>query len=74
MGAKETVLIELEAVIKEFGLAPSMVGRALTGDPGFMERMRNPAKTITTDTLDKVWHFILSKRGELDLDLDRKKK
>jgi|TARA_R100001530_G_scaffold110548_1_gene77821 hypothetical protein len=70
MGYKDEALAALEKVIVEYELAPSAVGREIAGDPGFMTRLRNPDKTISTNTLDKVWRFILKKRGQLDLDLD----
>ena len=71
MGSKDEVLKELEAVIKEFNLAPSTVGREITGDPTFLTRLRDADKAISTTTLDKVWRFILCKRGQLELDLER---
>lgn len=70
MGSKTDALAELEAVIKEFDLAPTMVAREIAHDPCFMDRMRDPLKTISTDTLDRVWRFIYRKRGQLELDLD----
>ena len=70
MGSKKEVLRELEAVMKEFNLAPSTVGREITGDPTFLTRLRDADKAISTTTLDKVWRFILRKRGQLELDLD----
>lgn len=70
MGSKNDALLELEAVIKEFSLMPSRVGREIRGDPGFMSRMRDPSKTISTKTLDTVWRFIYKTRGQLDLNLD----
>jgi hypothetical protein len=70
MGSKTEALKDLEAVIKQYGLAPSTVGREIAGDPGFLARLRDGEKTISTTTLDNVWRFILKKRGQLDLDLD----
>ena len=71
MGSKDEVLKELEAVIKEFNLAPSTVGREITGDPTFLTRLRDSSKSISTNTLDSVWRYILNKRGQLELDLER---
>ena len=71
MGSKKEVLRELEAVIKEFNLAPSTVGREITGDPTFLTRLRDSSKSISTNTLDSVWRYILNKRGQLELDLER---
>lgn len=70
MGAKEDALDALEKVIIQFDLAPTTVGREIASDPGFMARMRDPYLTISTATLDNVWRYILSKRGQLDLDLE----
>jgi hypothetical protein len=70
MGSKADALRDLEAVIKEFDLAPSTVGREIAGDPHFLARLRDGEKTISTTTLDNVWRFILKKKGQLDLDLD----
>jgi len=71
MGSKKEVLKELEAVMKEFDLAPSTVGREITGDPNFLKRLRDADKAISTTTLDRVWRFILNKRGQLELDLEK---
>ena len=71
MGSKAEVLKDLEAVIKKFDLAPSSVGREIAGDPNFLARLRDPDKTISTSTLDNVWRFILKKRGQLELDLEK---
>jgi hypothetical protein len=70
MGAKDDAFNELEKVIDEFKLAPSTVGREIASDPGFMARLADPAVDIQTKTLDRVWRFILRKRGQLELDLD----
>lgn len=71
MGAKEDAANALADVIKQFNLKPTMVGREIAGDPGFVFRLNDPEKTISTDTLDNVWHFILKKRGQLELDLEK---
>jgi len=71
MCAKNNALKELDVLIKEFGLAPTSVGRAIAGDPNFMDRMRDPKKSISTNTLDNVGRFILKVRGQLDLDLEK---
>ena len=73
MGSKDEVLKELEAVIKEFNLAPSTVGREITGDPTFLTRLRDSSKSISTNTLDNVWRYILHRRGQLELDLEKEK-
>jgi hypothetical protein len=70
MGSKAEALRDLEAVIKQYGLAPSTVGREIAGDPNFLARLRDGEKTISTTTLDNVWRFILKKKGQLDLDLE----
>jgi hypothetical protein len=70
MGSKAEALRDLEVVIKQYGLAPSTVGREIAGDPHFLARLRDDDKTITTNTLDKVWRYILTVKGQLDLDLE----
>jgi len=70
MGAKDDAFNELEKVIEEFKLAPSTVGREIANDPGFISRLADPTVDIQTKTLDRVWRYILKKRGQLDLDLD----
>ncbi len=70
MGSKEQALNELDAIIKECGLAESSVGREITGDPTFMDRMRDPKKAITTKTLDAVNRYVLKLRHQLDLEMD----
>ena len=70
MGFKEDALRELEAVMSEFDLAPSTVGREIAGDANFIGRMRDTNRTISTNTLDSVWRYILKKRGQMELELD----
>lgn len=70
MGSKEDVLGELETIIKELGLAPTTVGREIAGDPHFLDRLRDPHKTITAKTVDATWRYVLKMRHQLDLDLD----
>ena len=70
MGSKAEALRDLEVVIKQYGLAPSTVGREIAGDPHFLARMRDDDKNITTRTLDNVWRYILRVKGQLDLDLE----
>ena len=70
MGFKEDALRDLEAVMSEFDLAPSTVGREIAGDPNFIGRMRDTNRTISTNTLDSVWRYILKKRGQMELELD----
>jgi len=70
MGVKDDTLAELEALIEEFGLAHSTVGREIAGDPTLITRMRDGEKTVTANTLDNVWRYILDKRGQLDLKLN----
>ena len=71
MGAKDDALNALEKVIEQFDLKPSTVGREIAGDPSFLKRLRDPAKNISTNTLDNVWRFIFKKKGQLDLDLEK---
>ena len=70
MSTKQTAYEDLLSVIKEFDLAPSTVGREIANDPGFMVRMKDTKKSISTTTLDSVFRFILKQRGQLDLDLE----
>ena len=70
MSTKQTAYEDLLSVIKEFDLAPSTVGREIANDPGFMARMKDTKKSISTTTLDSVLRFILKQRGQLDLDLE----
>lgn len=67
---KKKAADELDALIKEQGLAVSSVGRQIAGDPNFVYRMRDPRKTVTTKTLDEVWRFILKRRGQMQMGLD----
>jgi hypothetical protein len=69
VSTKDDAFDELAKVIEEYGLAPSTVGREIAGDPGFVARLADPAVDIQTRTLDKVWRYILEKRGQLELDL-----
>jgi hypothetical protein len=70
MNSKELALRELEAVIKEFNLNKTDVGLAIAGNRSFMQIMRDPNKTITTNTLDKINRYVLKLRGQLTLNLN----
>ena len=70
MNSKELALRELEAVIKEFNLKTTNVGLAIAGNRSFMNIMRDPNKTITTKTLDKISRYVLELRGQLNLNLN----
>ena len=70
MNSKELALRELEAVIKEFNLNKTDVGLAIAGNRSFMQIMRDPDKTITTNTLDKINRYVLNLRGQLTLNLN----
>lgn len=72
MGAKEDALAELNKLIKEAGLSRSTVGRQITGDPTFLNRLEDPNKSITTKTLDAVHRYVLSLRRKLDLEKGKK--
>lgn len=69
MKSKDEVLHSLEAVIKEYGLNKTDVGLAISGSRSFMELMRDPDKSITTTTVDKVRRFVLQIRGQGELPL-----
>lgn len=74
MGSKEDAYRDLSALMKRTGIAPSTIGRELAGDPGFMWRLADPTKSISTKTLDNVYRYILKKEGQLELDLEKGKK
>jgi hypothetical protein len=69
MDSKDEVLHELEAVIKEFGLTKTEVGLEIAGNRSFMDLMRDPKKSITTNTIDKCRRYVLNLRGQMDLDI-----
>jgi len=69
MNSKKQALEELEAVMKEFGLKKTEVGMAICGSKSFMDLMRDPKKSITTNTLDRVNMFVLELRGQGKLPL-----
>ena len=57
---------------KEFDLKTTNVGLAIAGNRSFMDIMRDPNKTITTKTLDKISRYVLELRGQLNLNLNLK--
>lgn len=70
MGSKDDALAELEALIKEYDLAPSTVGREVVGDSKLMYRMRDPSVSVTTATLDRIARYVMNKRGQLEMELE----
>ena len=67
MNSKKEALEELEAVMEEFSITKTEVGLVITGSKSFMDWMRDPSKSINTNTLDSVHRYVLRKRGQLDL-------
>jgi len=57
MNTRDEALKALERVMADKKLAKSSVGREISGDPNFVDRLRS-GKDITTKTLDLVWNFI----------------
>jgi hypothetical protein len=70
MDSKQQTLDELEAVIKEYKLKPSVVGLAITGNRSFMSWMRDPTKAITSKTIDRCFEYVVEIRGQMRLSLD----
>ena len=69
-GSRRTALEALEAVMWDLHIAPSRVGREINGNPSFLYNLGDPNSDITTNTLDRVYAYILNKRGQLELNLD----
>ena len=74
MGVKKDALIEIEALIRDFGLASSTIGREINGNPNLISRLRDKNTRITDYTLDAIHRYAVKKRGQLDLDLDLERK
>lgn len=71
LSSKEEALQELEALIRDFDLAESEVAKDISGSRSFVARLRRPETDITTKTLDKVWDYVLTMRGQQELDFDQ---
>lgn len=52
--SKEAALQELERVMKEHSISARNVGVAICNDTSFMMRLRDPSKSVTSTTLDKI--------------------
>ena len=64
MKTKEIALQEIEAVMREFGVSKTRVGREINKDPNFVDRLSDPRRDITTETLDKVFRYVLGLRQQ----------
>mgnify|MGYP003641046137 CR=1 FL=1 len=71
LSSKEEALEELEALIRDFDLAESQVSQEISGSKSFVARLRKPGSDMTTRTLDRVWDYILHRRGQQELDFDQ---
>ena len=69
LSSKEEALREVEATLKEFGIAESTFGRVHFGNPSFVMRLRDPKSDITTTTLDRIFHVVVQIRGQRELEL-----
>ena len=69
MGSKEDALFELEAVMQEYDLSASGVGRLLFNDPSFVTRFRDPSKMVSARSVDRVNQYVRKMRGQIEMDL-----
>ena len=69
MGLKDIAIREVTALMKEFNIAPSRLGRQLFNDPSFFVRLRIPGTRITDVSLDKVFHHAVQMRGQVEMTL-----
>jgi hypothetical protein len=66
--SKQQVLGELEALMREFGISASRLGRDICGDPSFVTRLQEPKTKITNVMIDRVHHYAVRMRGQLDIE------
>lgn len=70
MGIKQAAIQELDALMEEFSIPPTRLGRELFGDPSFYKRLKEDRSRVTDVTLDTIFKAVLEHRGQLNLDLD----
>ena len=70
MSLKKIALSELQALIEDFNLSQSRIGRDLFNDPSFIPRLTRENTRVTDTTLDKIFKYVKEKRGQLSLPLE----
>jgi hypothetical protein len=62
MGIKQEAIKEFEAMVKEFDIPASRLGRELFNDPSFLGRLRLKKTRVTDVTLDKIFKHAVTLR------------
>tara|TARA_R110000765_G_scaffold422362_1_gene530034 strand:+ start:181 stop:396 length:216 start_codon:yes stop_codon:yes gene_type:complete len=70
MGIKATAIAEMDALMKEFDISPSRIGRYLFNNPNFYSKLLEPETKVTDVTLDRIFAYAAELRGQLKLPFD----
>lgn len=58
MTERDKLYARIERFMKRHGMAPSVFGRTVLGDPSFVLRLRAPGKQVKSATIDRINRFM----------------
>ena len=74
MGLKATAIREMKALMKEFDISHTRLGRDLFNDPSFFTRLQQHETRVTDVTLDTLFRYAVKRRGQVEMSLTVGKK
>ena len=69
MTLKEAAIRELDAIMKEYEIGPTRLGRELFNDASFIRRLKQPETRVTDRTLDRIFRYAVTLRGQVEMSL-----
>ena len=69
MGIKEDAIAEMDALMRDYGIPPSRIGRELFNNPSFYALLKMPETKVTNVSLDKIFKYAVEFRGQNELPL-----
>ena len=67
MGIKDIAIAELDALMRDFSIKPSRLGRDLFNNPAFYAKLIKDDTRVTDVTLDKIFRYAVTLRGQQQL-------
>ena len=64
MASKDDAIAEVNALMRDFDIRPTRLGRDIMGDPNFVKRLKQRGTRITDITYDKIFKYAAELRGQ----------
>ena len=64
MGIKELAIAELDALMRDFGIKRSRLGRDLFNNPSFYYKLVEPDTRVIDIIFDKIFQYAVTLRGQ----------